>query len=421
MESSPSRMALSASRPLPDRCGWRERARRWIYLKGKPSSFTRKERMGAAEAGSRLPLPPQRRFGANWRCAALPEEPWGRFRWSSRKRRASAAMLAPIGGGVRAATAATAPIWGKLALCGLAGGALGSIPVVVKEKESVSSDVGAYWVGIPGGIGAGVLICRATLAPSPSCSLGASPQEVSLGDAVTLSWSSPRGYQDYLSDLGPQPSSGSLRLTPSHAGVNSWELTAKGALGTLVCKAEVKVKEAPCKFWYTTEDGKDFVLHWELAEDATNVLLKDQASGQEWKNPGFKGDQAVSPETGRKYALSYTVPVAPGATKFNGQKDDGARTCDLEIPIPACEIRATKKQGRGFVLAWSTPNTVGRPALTPPITKPGYVYDTGAETTPTEDTTYTLSVVGRVYKDSSKTGLGSITLKSSWLGDRSRN
>jgi hypothetical protein len=59
-----------------------------------------------------------------------------------------------------APTAAATPAWVKPVLCGLAGGAVGSIPVIVKERESVSTDVGAYWAAIPGGIGAGVLLCE---------------------------------------------------------------------------------------------------------------------------------------------------------------------------------------------------------------------------------------------------------------------
>jgi len=50
------------------------------------------------------------------------------------------------------------PVWGKLALCGLAGGSVGSLPVIIKQ-DSVSSDVGAYWATIPGGVAAGALLC----------------------------------------------------------------------------------------------------------------------------------------------------------------------------------------------------------------------------------------------------------------------
>lgn len=307
----------------------------------------------------------------------------------------SAGNTAGNSSGASAPTKSNGPNWGTLALCGLGGGAVGSIPVIIKE-QSVSSDVGAYWTAIPGGIGGGMLICALA---TPKCTLNASPAEVSLGNTVTLNWSSPSGYNDYLSGVGPEPTSGTLQVTPSQTGVNNWELTAKGAMGTLVCDARVNVAApAPCTLCYTTDDGKDFKLQWSVPKDATDVVLKDQASGQEWALKGLSGTQDVSPATGRQYSLRYKI-------------DGKLKVCQVKIDLPSCAISA-RKPSKVFILEW-TLRGADSYTLTPKIAAPDKLYAGSAYVNPKEETDYTINVKGHVYKDSCDLSKGRIELKSS--------
>jgi len=308
----------------------------------------------------------------------------------------SAGSTAGNSTGSSASTKRSGPNWGTLALCGLAGGAVGSIPVIIKE-ESVSSDPGPYWTAIPGGIGAGVLICALA---TPKCTLNASPAEVNLGDMVSLTWSSPNGYSDYLSNIGPEPSSGTLQVTPSQTGVNNWELTAKGAMGTLVCDARVNVAAPePCKLCYTTDDGKNFKLQWSLPKEAEEPVLKDTATGEEFPLKGLSGTQDVSPATVRTYNLSYKI-------------DGKSRLCSVRIGLPSCAISA-RKVARGYAVEWSTWGTVTSSTLSPKITPPDTLYAGSAYVNPKEETDYTLTVKGNVYKDSCDWSKGKIELESS--------
>ena len=256
----------------------------------------------------------------------------------------------PAGNPNRAATTATALAqtrwdWVRMVSCVLGGEAIGSLPVLIDERRNASPDgISWEWAGLPAGGLAGALVCNSIPHRPPNlCSLNAQPSEINLGDTVTLSWSSPRGYKDYISDVGPEPSSGSVKVTPSHTGANSWKLTALGAGGTLVCDAGVKVKPAPvpCKLWYTTDDAKTFTIHWTLPEDATDPELTDQTTGAK-KTPlkSNEGTEDITIATGRRYNLKYKV-------------DGKDKVCDLIIPIPGCAISA-RKVGKVFNLEWST-------------------------------------------------------------------
>jgi hypothetical protein len=315
-------------------------------------------------------------------------------------------------GGTPAPTASTGPNWAKPVLCGLAGGAVGSIPVIVKE-QNVSPDVGGYWAAIPGGIGTGVLLCSIPKPPSPRCTLSVQPSRVSLGDTVTLSWTSPPGYQDVLSDVGPEPPSGTLQLAPSHTGVNRWELKGIGPLGNLLCYAEAEVKDTPkvCKLWYTTADAKMFTLHWTLPKEATDAVLLDTTDGGEtWKLKGVEGEQEVRPRYGRQYRLKY---------KMNGQGKE--LVCNLIVPLPVCSIRSTKyaPPRKGFTLEWGAwglgnpPTPADALKLEPEIKKPPISYPSSASIDPKEETTYTLTVKATVYKDSNNPGLGTVPSENS--------
>ena len=191
-----------------------------------------------------------------------------------------AVQFVPEGGagGTPAAAAATGPNWVKPVLCGLAGGAVGSIPVIVKEKESVSVDVGAYWTAIPGGIGAGVLVCEvvpggASKNPPPVCDLKITSDykyrdrnsrevETAWPSDYTLSWTSKNatglnlafsqfsekqgfGQEPPVHNSGPvQVPAGTEKQPAPQVNSADWityTMTATGPGGKSTCGAEVKI------------------------------------------------------------------------------------------------------------------------------------------------------------------------------------
>jgi hypothetical protein len=288
--------------------------------------------------------------------------------------------------------------WGRIAMCSLAGGALGSIALIVEEKRATSPGAGTYTL-IPAGIGAGALLCGAVILPAERCKISAEPPQITLGDPVTLKWSVPADFSASLTDLGAQASSGSMQMAPSQPGTTSWELTATNGADTLVCDARVAVAAAPdgCKLWYTTEDAKTFVLHWHLPKDAEDPMLTDDTPGSKdiWdlKDKGFDGTQEVMPGTGRQYTLRYHI---------------GKRNifCKVVVTLPSCHITVTKIDIR-YRLQWDARyGTLTSEMPTP--TPNGKKEVQAAYTVPTEDTTYTLSAKGSVYKDSSLKEAGGV-------------
>jgi hypothetical protein len=182
-------------------------------------------------------------------------------------------------GGSPAPSAATGPNWGKLVLCGLAGGAVGSIPVIITKETSTSEGAGAEWVAIPGGIGAGVLVCEVVPGgapkknPPPSCALQINgqqtdwrnPPEVGWPDKYTVSWTSENATALAMT-VGPvgappqavagvAPPAGNIVVAPPGQKTGpthmEYKMTATGPGGTATCEADVRIKKTSppwCEF-----------------------------------------------------------------------------------------------------------------------------------------------------------------------------
>jgi hypothetical protein len=162
---------------------------------------------------------------------------------------------------------------------------VGSIPVIVKE-ESVSPDVGGYWTAIPGGIGAGVLLCEVVPGGGPKqkppvdCSLKITSDYIYRAMDInevqtawpanyTLIWTSKnatalnlthtqRSEKKNLFDNPPVHEDGPLQLPAGekkYAAPNltttddyTYTLTATGPGGTKECPADLQIlaPKNPC-------------------------------------------------------------------------------------------------------------------------------------------------------------------------------
>ncbi len=246
--------------------------------------------------------------------------------------------------------------WGRVAMCAGAGAAIGAIPVIL-HKTSASPD-GKDWeyAFIPAGAAAGGIACETSFVsnkPSPACTLKADPVEIMEGDSVTISWTSPKGYKDYLTDVGAQPSSGHVTVTPDTEGNRTYKLTAEGPAGTLVCMADVNVmvpakKDKPdCTLTVTPatldKPGDEVSITWTLPPGATTARLVPRGDVFQEKQP-------------LKLKLDKTQ-------NFNlwGKSPTGEFSCTakVEVKTNSCDLTAKVKGGDGgqaITLSWKIEN-----------------------------------------------------------------
>jgi hypothetical protein len=155
--------------------------------------------------------------------------------------------------------------WGKIALCGVAGGAVGSVPLIVNET-SASRDQPLYGTFIPvtGVIGAALCYAIPTGPPPvkpppqpqqpknqpPTCSASVNPAKIYRPGQGTLNWTSQNA--SFLG-LGLQRSPLTVPAGVKPVSTNGlppgkywYTVTALGPGGKAVCKAPFEVLPEPC-------------------------------------------------------------------------------------------------------------------------------------------------------------------------------
>jgi hypothetical protein len=223
----------------------------------------------------------------------------------------STGTIAPTGSTV----GTTGPSWAAPVICGLAGGIVGSIPVIVKE-ESVSSDVGGWWATIPGGIAAGTLICELPKKNLPlDCSLGITSDYIYRAKDInqvqsawpanyTLNWTSLNAtaltltytlFSEHtgIGQAGPVHPAGALALPsgqktypapdlakPDHI---EYTLTASRPGASKTCEADVQIL-APVKA--TCILTREPYVVYENLPQATLTWTSSQSTQTATMNPG---------------------------------------------------------------------------------------------------------------------------------------
>jgi hypothetical protein len=248
-------------------------------------------------------------------------------------------------------------------------------------------------------------------------------------------------YSSSLVAMGGSPSysffitSGNLppgfSLNPSTGAITGTDTTAEGQFpftakavdsaghsATQLCmivEAAPPKPAAPCELYYTTDDAKTFVLNWTFDAAATNTKLEEViptsfanagVKGQTWTDLKTPGTQTVNPTTARSYNLTF---------KLNGS----ARVCQMQISLPSCVYTSKRNVTRNnFQLNWATQGTTANGMTFDPEVRRGTplrnFWPNGASTVkPDEDSIYTLTVTGRLPKDSRKPQGDSVAVTNS--------
>jgi len=245
--------------------------------------------------------------------------------------------------------------WAKLLECAAAGAPASVAPLVALHLAS-PSEPNWQWGLTPIGPAAGALICEEFPNPSPSqlpavCSLTADKQEINLGESVTLRWTSPAGYTDYLSGVGPEPPTGRVTVTPQGTGTKKYELTGNGPAGTLVCMAEIKVKSSEpttCTLEADRTDvpvGDSVNLSWSIQGEFNNTRLLGRLAKELTKVGDAEGSFEDKPPEGE--ALYQLIGTGGDNKTFR---------CTAKVSTRRCMITADKdrvaKPGDEVTLSW---------------------------------------------------------------------
>jgi hypothetical protein len=304
----------------------------------------------------------------------------------------------PASSGAGGASGAGASVpWGRLAVCAGAGATIGAIPVIVHKTSSSPDGQDWEYAFMPAGAAAGVLGCKAFFSSPPvGCTLKADRPEITEGDSVTLTWTSPKGYKDVLTDVGDEPSSGHVTLTPDTPGNRTYRLTAEGPAGTLVCMADVKVvpakKDRPtCTITVTPakvdKPGDEVSITWTLPPGTTKANLVPRRDLLNEKQP-------------------LKLKVQSSTTfQLYGDAPTGEFQCNAKVEVPEnkCIITAKPIDETTVKLEWKIENGQkatlqeffgGKPVDDPADLAPGDIPAGSKEVAPDGTTRYVLTVTG---------------------------
>jgi uncharacterized repeat protein (TIGR03803 family) len=202
------------------------------------------------------------------------------------------------------------------------------------------------------------LTVTAAVTPAPTVTLTATPNSVTLGQSSTLTWTSTNATSCTASGAwnGGEPVSGSLGVTPSAAGAQTYTLTCTGAGGSAMASATLSavapVVPAPT---VTLADnptsitvGQSSTLTW-TSTNATSC----SASG------GWSGTEAVA-------GTQVVTPTATGTTTFTLTCAGSGGSASASAPLvvnaaPASTVTLTASPtsisvGQNVVVTWSSTN-----------------------------------------------------------------
>jgi outer membrane protein OmpA-like peptidoglycan-associated protein len=139
---------------------------------------------------------------------------------------------------------------------------------------------------------------------------GASPSQISAGQATTLSWRVLNAETVVISDLGEVPATGSRTITPS--ATTTYVLTARNGFGQETMSTTVVVNPARFQSCFASptsiQSGQTSTLSW-VANNASGITI----------NPGIgavgaSGSVTVSPTATTTYTLTTTGAQADACT-----------------------------------------------------------------------------------------------------------
>src|ERR1700722_5531839 len=195
------------------------------------------------------------------------------------------------------------------------------------------------------------LIVNAAATPAPTVTLTASPTSVTLGQSSTLTWTSTNSTSCAASGAwsGSEGLGGSLVVTPSAAGVQSYTLTCTGAGGSASASASLAVSTAPAPTLTLSVSpasitvGQSVVVTWS-STNATACAASGAWSGTQATAGSVNETPSVTGTA--TYTLVCTGAVSPAATS----------SAMVIVQAPAGTPTQTYLSGRagGGSLGWSS-------------------------------------------------------------------
>ena len=195
------------------------------------------------------------------------------------------------------------------------------------------------------------LIVNAAATPAPTVTLTASPTSVTLGQSSTLTWTSTNSTSCAASGAwsGSEGLGGSLVVTPSAAGVQSYTLTCTGAGGSASASASLAVSTAPAPTLTLSVSptsitiGQSVVVTWS-STNATACAASGAWSGTQATAGSVNETPSVTGTA--TYTLVCTGAVSPAATS----------SAMVIVQAPAGTPTQTNLSGRagGGSLGWSS-------------------------------------------------------------------
>src|ERR1700733_7302407 len=195
------------------------------------------------------------------------------------------------------------------------------------------------------------LIVNAAATPAPTVTLTASPTSVTLGQSSTLTWTSTNSTSCAASGAwsGSEGLGGSLVVTPSAAGVQSYTLTCTGAGGSASASASLAVSTAPAPTLTLSVSpasitvGQSVVVTWS-STNATACAASGAWSGTQATAGSVNETPSVTGTA--TYTLVCSGAVSPAATS----------SAMVIVQAPAGTPTQTNLSGRagGGGLGWSS-------------------------------------------------------------------
>jgi uncharacterized repeat protein (TIGR03803 family) len=163
------------------------------------------------------------------------------------------------------------------------------------------------------------LIVNAAATPAPTVTLTASPTSVTLGQSSTLTWTSTNSTSCAASGAwsGSEGLGGSLVVTPSAAGLQSYTLTCTGAGGSASASASLAVSTAPAPTLTLSVSptsitvGQSVVVTWS-STNATACAASGAWSGTQATAGSVNETPSVTGTA--TYTLVCSGAVSPAAT-----------------------------------------------------------------------------------------------------------
>ncbi|MFH1145658.1 MAG: FG-GAP-like repeat-containing protein, partial [bacterium] len=233
----------------------------------------------------------------------------------------------------------------------------------------------------------------------PAVTLDVSKTEITVGESVTLSWTTDRVASASLTDIGSLDTSrcdGSFIVTPSAVGQHTYTITGMDSLKRNVTVSVIITASLTATGPKITSlsvsplgvpVGGTATVFW-TTEDATKVVLKDLITGEQWTSLPMSGSKDVQPTANTTYRLIVDDGI-----------DSVVRDITVSVTPPPVITSFTASPsasgiGKPVMLFWTTDNASTSVRIDPGVGEVSPKSGGLVIVNPTIATEYTLTAVG---------------------------